>query len=309
MSFTYPHYSAPSSLPSDYAILSRYAAANGIEEGEPTEENNQAGSSAMASDSGLLSPNAMPIPGQHHDEGVKRRSSFPTSYVTPFNPTTGPLPDKSGFRSGPHTANENTPLLAPLVPRIEEEVDDVDPNSETSANLLWEEARILTKYTIPVFGYVKNFALWDIDELLILFLLYRTHLLEYSLVIASVVSIGHLSTTALAASTLGSMTASVTGYSIIQGFASTLDTMLPSAWTSSQPQLVGLWSQRMGKLFHYTRLHLNELDSDYDASLIGSYPAVVMAASLLVSASSHSGDLRSSRGFILSNSRYCSPLV
>ena len=73
-------------------------------------------------------------------------------------------------------------------------------------------------------------------------------MLEYSLVIASVVSIGHLSTTALAASTLGSMTASVSGYSIIQGFGSTLDTMLPSAWTSSQPNLVGLWSQRMSKL-------------------------------------------------------------
>lgn len=43
------------------------------------------------------------------------------------------------------------------------------------------------------------------------------------------------------------MTASVSGFSIIQGFASTLDTMLPSAWTSSQPQLVGLWSQRMGE--------------------------------------------------------------
>jgi MATE family multidrug resistance protein len=72
----------------------------------------------------------------------------------------------------------------------------------------------------------------------------RTHTLEYSLIIASVISIGHLSTTALAASTLGSMTASVTGYSIIQGFASALDTMLPSAWTSQEPQLVGLWAQR-----------------------------------------------------------------
>ncbi len=46
------------------------------------------------------------------------------------------------------------------------------------------------------------------------------------------------------------MTASVSGYSIIQGFGSTLDTMLPSAWTSSQPNLVGLWSQRMGETFH-----------------------------------------------------------
>ncbi len=62
---------------------------------------------------------------------------------------------------------------------------------------------------------------------------------------ASVLSVGHLSTTALAAITLGSMTASVSGLSIIQGFTSALDTMLPSAWTS-QPQLVGLWSQRMG---------------------------------------------------------------
>lgn len=62
---------------------------------------------------------------------------------------------------------------------------------------------------------------------------------------ASVVSIGHLSTSALAAISLGSMTASVSGFSVIQGFASALDTMLPSAWTSPQPKLVGLWAQRM----------------------------------------------------------------
>ncbi|KAF7794040.1 hypothetical protein EIP86_005168 [Pleurotus ostreatoroseus] len=143
----------------------------------------------------------------------------------------GPLPDKTGHRSTPHQPEptENTPLLAPLVPRIPEEVDgeDLRPGSDRRHSAIWEEVKILSKYTLPVFG---------------------THLLEYSLVIASVVSLGHLSTTALAASTLGSMTASVSGYSIVQGFTSTLDTMLPSAWTSSQPQLVGLWSQRMSKL-------------------------------------------------------------
>lgn len=64
---------------------------------------------------------------------------------------------------------------------------------------------------------------------------------------ASVVSIGHVSTVALAAATLGSMTASVSGYTIIQGLSSALDTLLPAAWASSQPQMVGLWSQRMGK--------------------------------------------------------------
>ena len=75
----------------------------------------------------------------------------------------------------------------------------------------------------------------------------RTHLLEYSLVIVSVVSIGHISTTALAAISLGSMTANVTGFSVILGFSSALDTILPSAWTSTQPQLVGLWAQRMSQ--------------------------------------------------------------
>ena len=86
-----------------------------------------------------------------------RRSSFPTAYVTPFNPTTmGPLPDKAGHRSGPSAPapTENTPLLAPLVPRIPEEVDneDLNPESGERPNVLWEEIRILTKYALPVCG-------------------------------------------------------------------------------------------------------------------------------------------------------------
>jgi len=67
------------------------------------------------------------------------------------------------------------------------------------------------------------------------------------MILSSVVSIGHLSTVALAAATIGFMTANVTGLSIIQGLVSTLDTVLPAAWTSDQPQLVGLWTQRMSE--------------------------------------------------------------
>ncbi|KAJ6548473.1 multidrug/Oligosaccharidyl-lipid/Polysaccharide flippase [Mycena capillaripes] len=75
--------------------------------------------------------------------------------------------------------------------------------------------------------------------------IYGTHLLEYSLLTASVITIGHLSTTALAAATLGSLTASVSGFSIIQGLSGALDTVLPSAWTSHHPAMVGLWTHRM----------------------------------------------------------------
>ncbi|ORX37338.1 mate-domain-containing protein [Kockovaella imperatae] len=71
-----------------------------------------------------------------------------------------------------------------------------------------------------------------------------TQMAEWSLVLASVVSIGHLGTTELAASSLASMTASVSSFSILQGMATSLDTLLPAAWTSSDPSRVGLWTQR-----------------------------------------------------------------
>lgn len=63
----------------------------------------------------------------------------------------------------------------------------------------WVETKVLCKSAAPIFG---------------------TQLLEYSLPLASVISIGHLSTTDLAASALANMTAAVTGYSILQGFIS-----------------------------------------------------------------------------------------
>jgi hypothetical protein len=68
------------------------------------------------------------------------------------------------------------------------------------------------------------------------------------------------------------MTASVSGFSIIQGFTSTLDTMLPSAWTSPQPQLVGLWSQRMS-VWEY---------SYAENIILTLFSAIVIAVTLIV---------------------------
>lgn len=157
MSSTYVHYSSPSSLPSDYAILSRYAAAHDQNTEASTPEDLDAGPSAgepVFEDNGSLDPDGVDIDSSSR----RRRRSFPTSYLTPFNPTMGPLPNKSGHRTGPKPPNptENTPLLAPLVPRITEECDAED--SAEPPNLLKmfkEEAAILTKYTVPVFLYVS----------------------------------------------------------------------------------------------------------------------------------------------------------
>ncbi|KAI6150066.1 MATE efflux family protein [Pisolithus thermaeus] len=138
-------------------------------------------------------------------------------------------------RPGQRTMNnvsERTPLLqqSPPIPCIHETVDEngytevQSAEASPSSKIYREELGVLVRYSLPVFA---------------------THLFEYSFIFASVVSIGHLSTIALAAATLGSMTASVTGYSIVQGLASTLDTLLPPAWTSDTPYMVGLWTQRM----------------------------------------------------------------
>lgn len=87
----------------------------------------------------------------------------------------------------------------------------------------WTEAGVLGRAAAPILG---------------------TQMLEYSLPLVSVMSIGHLSTTDLAASALGNMTAAVTGYAFLQGYISALDLVMPTAWTSSQPERVGFWLQR-----------------------------------------------------------------
>ncbi|KAG6810492.1 hypothetical protein H0H92_011618 [Tricholoma furcatifolium] len=114
-------------------------------------------------------------------------------------------------------ASESTPLLAQNVSNDASSYVSRKKILRTWVGTYREELGILAKYALPVFGII-----W-----------------------VSVFSIGHTSTTALSAVSLGTLTANVTAFTIMLGFAAALDTMLPSAWTSSQPQLVGLWSQRM----------------------------------------------------------------
>ncbi|KZT39453.1 MATE efflux family protein [Sistotremastrum suecicum HHB10207 ss-3] len=291
MSQTYMHYSQASSLPSDYGIISSSYSSQRTghfprhlyERHQQRPDDNPDDTDALDIDEQLIdnarlggglepdSPssqrrtalndrdqfsNSLQVP-HRSPRVIPRISPYAYSYTDgspiaqnyrgstpPFVPSNLPI-SPGGTPPPPRRAsitiaagaggdsNENTPLLrhrstSTLVPRIQE---DSDSESDVGKPKWTSEFWILGKYTLPVFG---------------------THLLEYSLVLASVVSIGHLSTVALAASTLGSMTASVTAFSIIQGLASALDTLLPSAWTSQRPELVGLWSLRMAVVMGVT---------------------------------------------------------
>ncbi|KAL7665564.1 Ethionine resistance protein [[Candida] zeylanoides] len=67
-----------------------------------------------------------------------------------------------------------------------------------------------------------------------------TFLLQYSLTVASVFSVGRLGSTELAAVSLASMTANISGYAIIQGVSTCLDTLCAQAYGRGDYNAVGL---------------------------------------------------------------------
>lgn len=72
-----------------------------------------------------------------------------------------------------------------------------------------------------------------------------TFLLQYSLTVASIFTVGHIGKVELGAVSLASMTASITGYAVYQGLATSLDTLCAQAYGSGHKKLVGLQLQRM----------------------------------------------------------------
>ncbi|GIK05710.1 hypothetical protein Aspvir_009823 [Aspergillus viridinutans] len=72
-----------------------------------------------------------------------------------------------------------------------------------------------------------------------------TFLLQYSLTVASIFTLGHLGKKELGAVSLASMTANITGYAVYQGLATSLDTLCSQAYGSGRKKLVGLQMQKM----------------------------------------------------------------
>jgi MatE len=99
--------------------------------------------------------------------------------------------------------------------------DEINDKAVTT----WKkELWILTKYSVP---------------------LMLSCVLQYSLTGASVIAVGHLGKTELAAVSLAMMTSNVTGYCAYAGLATSLDTLCAQAYGSGKPRLVGLQFQRM----------------------------------------------------------------
>lgn len=123
----------PSSLPSDYALLSRYAHARGT-----TNNDDPVDDFYDSTEQHDVLDDMIPI------RPATRRCSFPSPYLRPK------LPDS--FASKVAVPDEYSPLL---VPRIVEEGASPSTDStysQNTAKLYRDEFYILCKYSLPVFG-------------------------------------------------------------------------------------------------------------------------------------------------------------
>ena len=72
-----------------------------------------------------------------------------------------------------------------------------------------------------------------------------TFMLQYSLTVVSIFTVGHIGKIELGAVSLASMSANITGYAVYIGLATSLDTLCAQAYGSGKKTLVGLQLQRM----------------------------------------------------------------
>ncbi|KAF8433495.1 hypothetical protein L210DRAFT_83388 [Boletus edulis BED1] len=151
----------------------------------------------------------LPIVGSYFADRKRAGEPNGDTLATETTPLLGDLQDPKAFATQ-QAEGLLRRLLSPLLNRLPD-VDTLDNAESDSHGPLFKvfvECYVLTREGGGLFF---------------------SHLQEHSLVIAPTVSLGHLSTTDLAASSIGTAVASMTGYSIIQGFISSLDKALANA--------------------------------------------------------------------------------
>lgn len=188
---------------------------------------------ALAQERSLLRDNNI-IPPKHPQAGdVKRKASL--FLGIPGGDRKVSTDEEAAIGDGAASAAaaaENTPLLGdPNKPYGgQDDPEDIAQkwDEAVQAGLIqttWQrESKVIATYSGP---------------------LMVTFVLQYSLTVASIFTVGHISSVALGAVSIASMTANIFGYSIYQGLATSLDTLCAQAYGSGRKKLVGLQFQRM----------------------------------------------------------------
>lgn len=180
----------------------------------------------------LQEAGAVPPP---HSEWQDSQVECPESSLRELSATDGARSDDVVTATGCERAlisSESTPLLKNnnIALNSQDDASAVETKWEepTAAELVhtsWQhEARTITGYSLP---------------------LIVTFLLQYSLTMTSIFTVGHIGKVELGAVSLAIMTANISGSAVYQGLATALDTLCAQAYGSGHRKLVGLQTQRM----------------------------------------------------------------
>ncbi|KAI2628365.1 MATE efflux family protein [Xylaria nigripes] len=166
------------------------------------------------------------LPPKHRQDG--KRGFFSELYRTLFSTKVRKASrNAAAFAVEP---SETSPLLAgaPRQPRSDAESLDEQWENAVAHGIIettWRrEAQTIASYSPP---------------------LILTFLLQYSINITSIFTVGRLGKVELGAVTLSTMTANIFCYAFFQGLATSLDTLCAQAYGSGHKHLVGLQLQRM----------------------------------------------------------------
>lgn len=191
---------------------------------------------ALGEERSLLRDNKL-IPPKHPRSG-SNASGKPNNFFSKRLSVAGFIPRKGSQAVDEDTIedadgpDETTPLVRdPNLPYggqdAPEEIDKKWEEAVASGKIqtTWQrEAKVLFKYSRPLMG---------------------TFLLQYSLTVVSIFTVGHIGKIELGAISLASMSANITGYAVYIGLATSLDTLCAQAYGSGRKTLVGLQLQRM----------------------------------------------------------------
>lgn len=196
---------------------------------------------AIEDERDLLGDNRLIAPEQAHAHGKPHVLQHKLSSLFSTSPGEGSSSKQHGsLRSsnwqGPDfvrtTDTSETTALLGSAGNVNHEMDaeEIDRKWEEAVtagliNTTWRrEAQVIGRYALP---------------------LMVTFLLQYSLTVASIFTIGHLGKEELGAVSLASMTVSITGNAVFSGLATSLDTLCAQAYGSGKRKLVGLQMLRM----------------------------------------------------------------
>ncbi|KAF9186749.1 hypothetical protein BGZ51_001774 [Haplosporangium sp. Z 767] len=160
-------------------------------------------------------------------------------------------------------SSETEPLLDQRLQVQTKRRPSIDSSTLSLKQLTVREFKILLRYSGPVI---------------------LTYILQNSMQLASLISLGHLGPIELAASSLASMFAAVTCWSVSLGTATALDTLCSQSYTSHHPHTLGLHLQRaiLVLMVLFVPISAIWLSSAHIFSLLGQEPALAEHAALFL---------------------------